>query len=138
MNINVFDAARQAAYERLNAYWDDNHPGVPIAWGNQVTVDMAQQVTPFIAIEIVWNDGAQATIEDTPIVRYSGAIHFGVYTKAGTGRTAAFGWMGELANLFKTDSFGGIITYAPKPMPCREWKGWVVDVLRVPFATHDA
>jgi len=128
-----FADAQAAIYARLNTYWSAAHAGVPVDYENRFLVDLAAQQDPFIACDVLFNDGEQASIEADPMSRYRGAVYLAVWVREGSGTAAAFGFLSELGTLFATKAFGGLNTQAPRPLPGRRQAGWLVEVLRVPF-----
>jgi hypothetical protein len=133
----TFDDARAAVYTRLDAGMTATYPAVPVLYENRLTVDLAKQKSPFVACEIVYNDGSQASMELTPVVRYGGAIWLAVATKAGAGAKVGAGILGYLANRFKTITFSGVVCGAPVPMPGYTRDGAYWQTLRVPFHFDD-
>lgn len=136
-NTNVFEDARSAFVSRLKAFMDANHPATPVEYDNRISVDRAKQTTPFVSIEVLFNDGEQAALGTTPLARYTGAAHLAIWTKEGTGAKAILQLEGEIASLFKAARFGGVSTKVPRPMPYRTMQDWRIDILRVPFWIDD-
>lgn len=128
-----FEDARAAIYARLDTAWTAAHPTVPALYENRLAVDLAGRTDPFIACEILFNDGEQVSMEKTPVLRFFGAIYLSVWVKEKEGTKIALTYLGELSDLFKAASFGGVNTRAPRPLPGRPQDSWYVSTLRVPF-----
>jgi hypothetical protein len=132
-----FETARAAIFNRLDAYCDVAHVGVAVRYENRLLVDLATRVDPFIACEIVYSGGLQASLGTDPLARYSGGIWLSVWQKEDTGTTTSATWLGGLAAHFKAKQFGGVNTQVPIPIPTREHAGWRVATIRVPFWFDD-
>lgn len=136
---NVFEAVRAAAFAKVAAVMSTAFAAVPVQYENRNLIDVEQQQLPWLSVELVWNDGEQATIEHEPITRYEGAIYLTVYTKRGNGTKLAQEVMGRLAREFKRMPSGTLFqTRAARPVPARTWEDWHLQTLRVPFYTDDA
>lgn len=133
----TFDDARAAIVGRLKATLDASNPTTAVSYENRATVDLATQAAPFVACEVLFNDGEQASMELAPVVRYSGAIWLAVAVKEGEGTKTALVILGTLAAAFKTVSFGGVVAQAPRPMPGFRRDGWYYEPIRVPFYFDD-
>jgi hypothetical protein len=132
-----FDAARSAIYSRLDSAMNTNHPGVPVLYENRLNVDLALQSAPFVACEILFNDGEQVSMEISPVVRYRGSIWLAVAAKRGDGIKGQLTVLATLADTFKTVVFGGVTCHAPRPMPGFLKDGWYLESIRVPFYFND-
>lgn len=132
-----FDDARAAVAGRLKTGMDATYPAVPVVYENHTTVDLATQASPYVRLAIIFNDGAQASIELTPLARYRGAVYLAVYCKEGQGTKDVLQILGYLATLFKAVKFGGVQTHVGLPMPGAEMDGWYYEAVRVPFYFDD-
>lgn len=132
-----FEDARAAVYARLKATMAASYPTVPVIYENRVSVDLDDHPGPVVTCQMAYADGEQVSMSQAPIVRYRGAIYLTAECKQGQGTAAALTMLGVLAGAFKTASFGGVVTKAPRPLPGAEDKGWYVLTLRVPFYFDD-
>lgn len=133
-----FEVARAAIYARLSTLMSDSYSTVPVRYENRLTVDFDTLETIFVACEIAWSDGVQASLGSTPLVRYSGAVYLAVWEKEGAGTSQALGILDALAASFKLAQFGGVNTHAPRPLPGQDQLGWYVLGLRIPFWVDQA
>lgn len=133
-----FDAAREAVYVRLKTHMDANHPATLVGYENRNQIDLATQKAPFVTVELVWNDGEQVSMGETPRARLRGAVWLAVHEKEGAGVAATNALLMSLFNLFRTKSFSGITTMMPIPVPARPAEGWRAQALRVPLYFDDA
>jgi len=129
----TFEGARAAIYGRLNTIWAAANPTVPVRYENRLLVDLATETDPFLACEVLFNDGEQISLGITPAHRVEGAIYLAVWVKEDTGTAVPLGLIDGLFDLFKTTAFGGVNTRAPRPLPGHDHKGWYITTLRVPF-----
>jgi hypothetical protein len=137
-NLNVFEDARAAIVTQFKTYWDANHSTVPVQYENRDLVDIEKQTAPYVCCEVIFNDGFAASIGDTPMARYPGAVWLSVHTKEGEGTKLGNQWLGALADLFKAKMLGGLVyTGIARPVPARLFKGWYVQAVRIPFRVHD-
>jgi hypothetical protein len=133
-----FEDCRTAVYTRLDTYMTASQSTVKVDYENRHKIDLSTQVNPFVSCEIVWNDGEQVSMSDTPRARFRGAIWLGVWTKEGSGTKVSNQLLKSLTDLFRTKSFSGVTTMMPIPVPARPADGWYVQTLRVPLYFDDA
>lgn len=132
-----FNDARAAIYSRLDTLMTASYASIPVRYENRLDVDLSAQVEPFLGVELIFNDGVQASLGRQIIVRYPGAIYLSVFTKQGEGIADALTLLASLADTFKTVTFSGVVCSAPRPLPARPHQGWYVHTLRVPFHFDD-
>jgi hypothetical protein len=128
-----FEDARAAIYARINTGWGATYPTEVIEWENRQTVDRDNSSGPFLAVEVLFNDGYQAELGSAPMVRYNGAIYCVVYVRQGQGSKLGFDRLDYLAGLLGVTAFGGVNTQAPRPVPGHDEPGWYRHLLRIPF-----
>jgi hypothetical protein len=131
--MTTFEDVRQAAVTKLKTYMDATYPTVIVDYENRLRVDLLQQTQPFLTFEVEFNDGEQASIENNPIHRYSGAFCMAVFVREQEGSALQNTYLQALSDQFKTTSFSGVNTRTAKPMPGEGWRGWWKKGIRVPF-----
>lgn len=127
------DAVRQVVYGTLAAQWPSLHPTVPIDYENRGSVDPDSAVGPFVSVDIVFTDSRQVDLNQTPKVRYLGALWFGVMVKCGEGLAEGALLQASLTTMFALKSVATIQMRAATPLPGKEVKGWYLLPLRIPF-----
>lgn len=132
----TFEDARAAIYGRSTA-WTASHSSVIVQYENRAQVDLATARDPYLQLDIMLNDGEQLQLGDPKGMRYRGGIWLSVWQREGSGVKPGVIWLGELALLFRTTSFGGVNTQGPMPVPSHAQKGWFGQILRVPFWFDD-
>lgn len=129
--------ARAAIYSALNTVMADAHPGIPVLYENRLNVDLNLQTEPFVACELVWNDGSQIGMGDTPGKRYMGAIWLATANKQGEGTAELLAVMTTLSDAFGIKTVGGVTCQAPRPLPGYLKDGWYFQPVRIPFYFDD-
>ena len=133
----TFEDARAAVYAKLDAFMQANYPAVPVQYENRANVDVSNLTGPVVVCELAYGDGEQKSLEQAPIVRYQGAIWLNAGAKEGEGTADSLGILSALASAFKTTSFGGVVTQAPRPVPGAKRLGLYFIGIRVPFYFDD-
>jgi hypothetical protein len=128
-----FESARAAIHGRLETYMNASYAGTKVQYTNREMIDFATHKAPFVACDILWVDGQQASMEFEPIVRRLGAVWFHVGVKMGAGTAGALSMLSAITKQFEIQSFGGLVTQAGQPLGGFERNGWWYERVRVPF-----
>jgi hypothetical protein len=132
-----FESAQAAVYARVATHMTANHPTVKVDYENRHLVDMTTQKDPFVSCEVIWNDGEQVSMENSPRARYRGSVWLAIHVKEGQGAKVSNQLLTSLSRLFKAVSFGGVTAMVPVPVPARPAAGWRAQALRVPIYFDD-
>lgn len=128
-----FEDARAAIFARIATGMAATYSTDPVEYENRRTVDRNSAPGPFLAVEIAWAPGEQASLGTSPLMRYRGAVYCVVYLRPGAGSKLATDRLSYLAGLMGVTQFGGVTTQAPAPVPGHPEPGWERYLLRVPF-----
>lgn len=112
-------------------------PGVPIFWENTLSVDLDVVSSPFMRVEIEFDDSSQMTVTGAPKRALHGAVSFTVLVKAGDGTRKVLEIFDTIESVVKFRTSTNCNLGLPLPGAREERKGWVSYEIRAPFTAHD-
>lgn len=131
--MTTFVEARDAIVTLIHNALQAQLPDLPVFWENTLTVDLDVVGSPFLRIEIEFDDARQLTINDMPEHRTYGTVFFTVFVKEGTGMRQTLVLFDTLANLVKFKTSNRFVFSTPTPGRRDARDGWVSSELRAPF-----
>ena len=136
--MNPWQNAENALRGRMESEWDV--AGVAVHYQN---VTPAQQPnSPFVFFEILWGEAFKASIGSpgAELYRHPGVLMVHAFVKTNTGTKRLIEIAGRVAEIFRTQRFGGVRTETPsigRPGPGSEDGNWYRVTVSIPF-TYDA
>lgn len=128
------ETSRQELVTAVEALKAGTPGGVPvIEYDNRILVDTQTQTAPFLVVEIVYLDGNQADMADSPVHRLEGVLRISVAVKEGEGSAVANTILGYYYPALQGKTFGGTRTRFAKPIAPRPHLGWVYYSVLIPF-----
>jgi hypothetical protein len=126
--------------EQARAAWNAGGHGYQLLvdYENRNAVDLASQVDPYLAVDIVFRDGEQIDLGDSPVVCDDGQIMLAVGVKEGSGTQKA----SELLDFIRPylqlrdDIPNGVRTRVGRPQPPKTLVGFYYLPLVVGFWRH--
>lgn len=126
------------ARDALTSYIETNlglgYPTMPRFWENTLQVNLESLQSPFVKIEIVFQDTVQLTVNDDPIDQDVGIVAFELFYKEGEGTRAGLAVFDFIKSMMKHKTIGGVTTYTPKPGRIGQGGGWRSSQINVPFS----
>lgn len=129
----TFDDVRVAFSQRLLGAWTAQYPNYPIDFENQEKVDMSTWTDPFIRMTLREHDSHQQDMNDRPWYRTHGMARIDVFIKAGHGTKTTNDMAEFLKQLFRGQSFAGVLCKAPVLLAPQAQTGWFMSRLLIPF-----
>lgn len=108
-----FNAIESAIRSRLATEWALLHPSIPVRYENTAH---PETTPPFIYLSITFMGSNQVAIgsgASNRKYRHNGLIIVGIYTAANSGPGDASQYADEIANIFRGQTFSGVVCLAP-------------------------
>lgn len=134
--MSTYVEARDAIVTLLNTRFQVDKPDLTVVWDNVASVDIDSVSTPFVRIEIEFDDAKQLTINDVPEHQVYGAVTFTIMTKEGLGTRAILDLMQYLSDVVRYKNLTKCVFETPRPTSRITKSGWVSFDLRAPFFFH--
>lgn len=129
--------ARQTLIPFLDALLLAEFSDFDVFYENGPAVDFGNQQRPFVMLEISAGPGVPATLEQTPMVRYTADIIVAAFVKRGEGTSRQDTLLDRVSKQLRTRYLGELLMLAPKEYRPRELAGWYGKAVRVPFTYDD-
>lgn len=105
-----------------------------VEYPNRELVDLANQVNPFMRLQIKILEAEQADLSDAPMHRFSGQIHLACATQKGQGVVKVNQALDHVYKLLQRKKLGTYVrTYMAVPAPMLEHNGWCYYPVLIPF-----
>ena len=128
------DLARQNLVTAVEAALVGMPGGVPIVeYDNRVVVNTQTQVDPYLMVNVVFFDGWQADLSNSPIQRILGQLHIVAVAKEGDGSTKPLQMLDYLYPQLQRKAFGIVKTDTVKPVKMKPHLGWCGYPVIIPF-----
>jgi hypothetical protein len=125
--------ARDEIVTILHADLTMNKPGLSVFWDNTLAVDLDKVSSPFVRIEIDFDDSEQLTINAEPWVRVFGTVYASIFVREGTGTRSTLGLMDYFSQLLSYRMGLRFVSQNPRPGKKEARSGWVSSELLIPF-----
>lgn len=124
---------RDALFKEI-AEWSHDRKDFRLLVENGPKVDMNQDETPIVRVEIIYSNSEQADLHVNPFIKDEGSVLITVLVRAMNGMRKAYALRDELDELLRRKDFGGAVTAVGRKISnTAEIKGWVGYRLAVPF-----
>ena len=128
------DLARQNIVTAVEAALVGMPGGAPIVeYDNRVIVDTQTQVEPYLIVNIVFFDGWQADLSNSPIQRILGQLQIIAVAKEGDGSAKPLQVLDYLYPQLQRKSLGIVRTDTVKPIKMKSRLGWCGYPVIIPF-----
>jgi hypothetical protein len=107
-----------------------------VEYDNLRLVDVDQQISPYVCVEIHFIDGEQLSLGLPRVVADYGQVHIVVHTPAGAGSLVAKRLLDHFRTFFELKTFSAVRTHATKGASTFLAEGWECTPLIVPFWVH--
>lgn len=108
--------------------------GMPIVeYDNRVIVNTQTQTAPYLQINVVFFDGWQADLSESPIQRVLGQLHIIAVAKEGDGSAACLKMLDHLYPQLQRKALGIVRTETAKPLRAKDHLGWCGHPVIIPF-----
>ena len=105
-----------------------------VEYPNRELIDLANQVNPFIRLQIKILEGEQVDLSDAPMHRFSGQIHLACATQVGQGVVKVNQALDHMYKLLQRRKLGTYVrTHMSVPAPMLEHNGWCYYPVVIPF-----
>lgn len=123
------------AVEAARVAWTD-YPLI-VEQENRDIVNLATQVNPYVAVDVVFYDGKQMDLGPEPLQGVYGQIFLGVFTQEGKGTSQVTPLSDYMGKALSRKDFALVKTGVPSPQPAVTRKGWYCQVTLVNFWYHE-
>lgn len=131
--MTTYAAARDDIVSMVNTALQTLHPTLPVFWENTLKVDLDTVTSPFVRIELDFDDAMQLTVNDDPEHRTYGTLYFTVFCKEGTGTRSTLVLFESFTNIVKFKHTATYVFGVPRPGRKDPRQGWVSQELAAPF-----
>lgn len=130
----TLEAARLAIVTAVDAA----KTGAPVSpliieYDNRILVDTQTQTKPFLCVKIIFIDGYQADLSESPTHRVFGQIHLAAAIKEGQGSALALGLLDHFYTRLQRKQFGIVRTMMADMAPVKPHLGWNYYTVLIPF-----
>lgn len=130
------EQARSALVVALKAAVDANYPTLRVFYENADTVPIDAVGDFFLRVGVNFDSARQASVEATPLTRYTGELCLYHVARDGTGTKDLLTRADTLNTALKHRNLSGLQTTTPYPGRKESRQGWYLQEWCIPFIFH--